>query len=381
MEKNDYFMDVGKYRKDKDYVKIWRRRGLVAGIILSLVFVIVQAFGIMSEYEKSKGIEILSQFSEYYEFKPNSLFAAEALRRYGSAATSVVLENESKVYTEYLTKWEKESDVDILRLQLYGYYGKDDIRIYSYVNQKPYEIAWDDFSLPLEEGRWFEGTEDEVICVQGDDYEIGDLIKIEDKYGNSFIVTVVGKTCYSYLPNNTLDVVNGVHNTLYKPSDDLEIFLFNPRSLRNEKTELTQYNTTMIKTNDEIFLRENSQYGTFTSVDLSLKRDRVNYVLPFAEMMVGLFFFLLLFVVMIRIKEDKWMLLWIWIAGVLGCFVGSVVYYDAICKVLITMILCTVFSLIWLLIHKNAGKQTVSDEIEVVVLQKEEEINYGKEED
>ena len=70
---------------------------------------IVQAFGIMSEYEKSKGIEILSQFSEYYEFKPNSLFAAEALRRYGSAATSVVLENESKVYTEYLTKWEKES--------------------------------------------------------------------------------------------------------------------------------------------------------------------------------------------------------------------------------------------------------------------------------
>lgn len=373
-------MDFGKYRKDIDYVKIWQRRGLIAGIMFSLVFIIVQIFCLVSEYEKGKGIEILSQFSEYYEFKPNSIISSEALKRYGSAATSVMQEKEKLVYTEYLANWDKEPDVDILRVQLYGYYGKDDIRVYSYVNQKSYEMAWDDFSLPLCEGRWFEGEKDEIICIQGNAYEVGDLIKMEDKDGDSFIATVVGKACYSYMPNNTLGIENGVHNALYKSAEDLEIFLLNPKSLRNEKVDSTKYNTTLIKTDDEMFIREKSYYGTFTPVDLSLKRDRVGYVLPAIEMAVGMVFFLLSFIITVRVKEDKWMLLWIWIAGVIGGIVGGVLYFDATYKLLIVVMLCTILSLIWLLIHKKAAKHTISEKIEVVVLQEEEEWKYGKEE-
>ncbi len=372
MEKNEYFADVGKYRKDKDYVKIWRRRGLIAGVILSLAFIIVQVFGIMSEYEKGKGIEVLSLFSDYYEFEPNSSFSSEALRRYGSAATSVMREKESVVYTKYLAKWSEEPDVDILRLELTGFYGEGDIRIYSYMNQAAYDMAWNDFKLPLSEGRWFEGAEDEVVCILGDDYEIGDVIKIDEKDGGFFFVTVVGKTCYPYLPRNTLPVKSGVHNSLYTPANDLEIFLLNPLSKHNEKSDMIAYNTTLIKTENEQFIRDNSQYGTFTSVERSLQKDKVSYVILVGEMVMGLIFFLLSFIITIHIKEDKWMLLWIWIAGVIGGFAGGILYFDANYKLLIVVTLCTVISLIWIPVHKKAGRHTVSGEIEVIVLQEEE---------
>ncbi len=376
MEKDEYFADVWKYRKDKDYAKIWRFRLLVAGIILFLAFIIVQIFCMMSEHEKEKGIEIWSGLDGWYEFQPNSLFAAEARQRYGAAADSVMLQNEARVYTEYLTKWANEPDVDVLRLRLVGIWGKDKIRVYSYMNQKAYDMAWEAFSLPLSEGRWFEGTEDEVVCVQGSDYEIGDVIKVDEKDGGFFLVTVVGKTCYPYLPNNILPVKSGVHNSLFTPEDDLEILLLNPLSGHNEKSDLIAYDTTLVRTDNEAFIRDNSEYGVFTSVEQSLKNDKAGYIIPAIEMCLAILLFVMLCGIIIYMQEDKWMPLWIWLGGILGGFIGALLYFDARYKVLIVLALCSGLSLIWWIIHRSMGKKITVDktEMEVIMLPKDEEL-------
>ena len=376
MDKDEYFADVWKYRKDKDYAKIWRFRLLVSGIILFLAFIIVQIFCMMSEYEKEKGIEIWSGLVDWYEFQPNSLFASEARNRYGAAATSVMLENEAKVYTEYLAKWANESDVDVLRLELKGFYGKDNIRVYSYLNQSSYEMAWDEFTLPLSEGRWFEDAEDEIICFKGDKYEIGDVIKIDEKDGSFFLATVVGKTRYPHLIRNTLPVKSGVHNSLYTQEDDLECFLLNPMSGHNEKSDLISYNTTLVRTDSEKFIKENGEYGVFTSVEQSLKNDKAVYVLPVIEMCLAILFFVLFSGIIIYMQEDRWMLLWIWVGGILGGFAGTLFYYDARYKAVIVLALCSSLSLIWWIIHRSMGKKTIGDkaEIEVILVQKDEDM-------
>lgn len=376
MEKDEYFADVWKYRKDKDYAKIWRFRLLVAGVILFLAFIIVQIFCMVSEYEKEKGLEIWSGLDDWYEFQPNSLFASEARSRYGAAADSVMRKNEAEVYTEYLAKWANEPDVDVLRLELKGFYGKDNLRVYSYLNQSSYEMAWDELTLPLSEGRWFEGTEDEIICFQGDKYEIGDVIKIDEKDGSFFLATVVGKTSYPYLINNTLPVKSGVHNSLFTPEDDLECFLLNPLSGHNKKTDLISYNTTLVKTDSEHFIKENSEYGVFTPVEQSLKNDKAGYVLPAIEMCLAISFFVLFSGIIISMQEDRWMLLWIWIGGVLGGFLGALFYYDARYKAVIVLALCSSLSLIWWIIHRSMSKKTIGDkaEMEVILLQKDEDL-------
>ena len=376
MENEEYFSEVWKYRKDKDYAKIWRFRLLVAGIILFLAFIIVQIFCMMSEHEKEKGIEIWNGLEGWYEFQPNSLFAAKARQRYGAAADSVMRQNEARVYTEYLTKWANEPDVDVLRLRLVGIWGKDKIRIYSYMNQKSYNMAWEAFSLPLSEGRWFEGTEDEVICVQGSDYEIGDVIKVDEKDGGFFWATVVGKTCYPYLPNNILPVKSGVHNSLFTPEDDLEILLLNPLSGHNEKSDLIAYDTTLVRTDNEAFIRDNSEYGVFTAVEQSLRNDKAGYVIPAIEMCLAILLFVMLCGITIYMQEDTWMLLWIWLGGILGGFAGALFYFDARHKVLTVFALCSSLSLIWGIVYVCRRRKAVNHkkEVEVILLQKDEDL-------
>jgi len=376
MTTKETYMDIGKYRKNVARLPIWRHRGLVVGIIFCLAFVIIQMFCIVSEYEKAKGIEIWSQFEEWYEFKPNSTFSSEARNRYGTVATSVMLENEARVYAEYLTKWSKEQGVDVLFFDLNGLYQRDDTWICSYRNMKSFDMAWQDFKLPLSEGRWFEGTKDEVICVQGSDYEIGDVIKLNQKDGGFFLVTVVAKTEYFYLPNNVLGVSNGVHDSLYIcEDDDLELLLLNPLSGHNEKNDRISYCSVLLKIPNEKFIENNSQYGTFSSLAQALKENQVNYVIPIIEMCLGIVFFALFFGLLIGIKEDKWMPLWIWLGGIIGGFRGAFLYYDARYKALSVFALCSILSVLWGFIHWKVSKNMKEDvqEMEVVILQKEDE--------
>ena len=150
----------------------------------------------------------------------------------------------------------------------------------------------------------------------------------------------------------------------------------NPLSGHNEKSDLIAYDTTLVRTDNENFIRDNSQYGVFTAVDRSLKADRVNYVIPAIELCLGILILAVLLGITFYMQEDKWMLLWIWIGGIVGGFAGALLYFDARYKVLTVFALCSILSLIWGIVYVCRRRKTVNHkkEVEVILLQKDEDL-------
>lgn len=368
-------MEFARYRKKKNYKEIWLKIFLKAGMVFFLAFSILQIFKIVYGFEELRGLKVLECFSEYYEFEPNNVFSTEAHNRFDSYTAEKILENEAKVYTEHLSAWAKVPGVELLRLELYEFYKQEKLKVFSYKTPGAYEMNWDDFSLPLSKGRMFEENADEVICVAGDKYKIGDVVEIKDNKGNLFKAEVVGICEEPYLPHNGLPIRSGIDNALRGPLGGGDIFLLNPKSVHNEKTDFISYSATLIRTADETFVSKIKEYGTCIPVEYNLIAAKPNFAMPAATMIVGILLFGTMLGVAIALRYEKGSVACVIVAGLVACLIGSCIYVAMLFKCILAFLLCGGIIGIFLYVMKRMEKREKELKSEIVFLeQKEDEV-------
>ncbi len=269
--------------------KIKLLNGLLNIVILAAwVMFIWQGVELLGEWSLSWDKEMLGSLEEYYEFEPNDTISTEARKRFEAYTNDEIYEVKARVYTEYLTKWANETGIKILRLEPYTLYEHDTTEVLSYLNSASYDMEWEDFTLPLKEGRWFQDNKDEVICISGFTYNVGDVIILKDKNGQAFEAEVVGKTKYPYIVHNNM----GLAGNLGAVTDDCislsNVFLLNPESEHNEKTDLINYGTTLLKIESGILRDEITNLGTCTKISHELIYQTPDYLSHLIT--IGVFF-------------------------------------------------------------------------------------------
>lgn len=332
------------------------RRLIKTGIILAVFFLTLQLYVIFDLSDLYESRQIIENYTEFYEFEPNSSFSKEAGERFEVYTTEEIQKFNGVVYTEYLAKWSSEPDVEILRLQPYIYYRQKDFKVLTYMNFVSYENAWDDFTLPLKEGRWFEGSMDEVICINDSSYEIGDEIQIENEEGKTFLATVVGKADYPYLYNN-LSMSSNLTLALHKYDNTLDVFLLNPQSVHNRKSDLINFGTTFIKTENDAFISKIGEYGTCTPISMILINQKVDFLRPVLIMGISILALTLLLAAEFILKCFKGTGWCIWVAGIFAYICGSILYAEVEYKLILAGIICALITLIYLLAVKCVNRQ------------------------
>lgn len=280
---------------------------LVLGMIASFLVILWQGYELLCQWELKIHREIMSSFSEYYEFSPNDSFAKEAAKRMEAYTAEKIYERNALVYTEYLKKWDNDAHMDILRLEKYTLCQKDDLEVISYINPLSYEVRWEDFSLPIKEGRWFDGDKDEVICVAGWSYKIGDTILLEDTSGQAFEAVVVGETKYPLLPDN-YQYIKGEAGTEIENHFGLKnLLLLNPQSSHNIKSDLINDGATLLKIDNDIVSLEISQHGECVSLKEEMIRNEPDFKKPLITMGLALVLFVIFWVsgVILQKQEKK----------------------------------------------------------------------------
>lgn len=290
--------------KKKNYKLL---RGLMSlGMIAAIVVIIWQGIELFDEWRLSWRREMVESLEDYYEFEPNGQFSIEARSRFEAYTNEAIYAADAAIYTEYLARWADEENVEILRFEPYIVYEQDKVKVITYLNSIAYEMNWEDFSMPLKEGRWFEGEQDEVICVAGLSYDVGDVIVLEDKNGQAFEATVVGKMKYPYILHNYMGMSGELKSFTNGYIGFENVFLLNPESTHNEKSDLINYYTTHIKVKNDILDDEITQHGSCVSVEEILIRQTPNYILPLITMSVCLIMFIIFWIAEIIFKrQDK----------------------------------------------------------------------------
>lgn len=282
-------------------------RGLMGiGMIATMAVIIWQGIGLLGEWKIAIDKEIIGSYAEYYVFAPNDLFAKEAAGRIEAYTAEKIYARDAKVYTEYLVKWEKDPHIDVLRLETYTMSENDDLQVLSYINPISYDNNWDDFTLPVKEGRWFEKDRDEVVCVAGFSYGVGDVVLLEDVNGQSFEATVVGITKYPFLPDNYLYIEGKAGNEIENYFGITNVLLLNPKSPHNIKTDLINDGATLLKIDNDIIPEEVAKHGTCTSIADEMILMAPNYIIPLITMGVSLVMFIIFWVAGVIFKrQDK----------------------------------------------------------------------------
>ena len=269
--------------------KIKLLNGLMNLVILAALAIFVwQGIALLGEWSLSWDKEMLECLNEYYEFKPDSTIGEEARKKYEAYSNDAIYEAKARGYTERLTKWSNDMGIKILRLEPYTLYEQDNVEVLSYLNSASYDMEWEDFTQPMKEGRWFQGNKDEVVCISGFGYNVGDVLMIKDKTGLVFEATIVGKTKYPHIVHNN----SSLAGKLGAVTDDCislsNIFLLNPESEHNEKTDLINYGTSLIKIESGILRDEITNLGTCTKISHELIHQTPDYISHLIT--IGVFF-------------------------------------------------------------------------------------------
>lgn len=281
-------------------------RGLLEiGMFAAFAIIIWQGIELFDEWRLSWHREMVESLEDYYEFKPNGQFSIESRERFEAYTNEAMYAASAAIYTEYLAKWAEEENAEILRFEPYIVYEQDKIKVITYLNSIAYEMNWADFSMPLKEGRWFEGEQDEVICVAGFSYEVGDVIILEDKNGQAFEATVVGKMKYPYIFHNYMGMSGKLKSFTNGYSGFVNVFLLNPESVHNEKSDLINYYTTLIKLQNDIVPEDIVQHGDCVSVEEILIRQKPDYIIPLISMGVCLFMLIVFWIAEIIFKKQE----------------------------------------------------------------------------
>lgn len=282
-------------------------RGLMGlGMFAAIAIMVWQGIRLLGEWKIAIDNEIMENYADYYVFAPNDMFAKEASARIEAYTANKIYAREAKIYTEYLVKWKADPHMDILRLETYTVSQNDNLKVVSYINPISYDNNWDDFNMPVKEGRWFVNDRDEVLCVSGFSYQVGDVVLLEDINGQSFEATVVGKTKYPFLLDNYLYVEGEAGNDIENYFGISDVLLLNPESPRNIKTDLINDGATLIKIDNDIVSEEIRMHGTCTAVSDELIRKTPNYNIPLITMGVSLIMFIIFWIAEIIFKrQDK----------------------------------------------------------------------------
>lgn len=282
-------------------------RGLMGiGMIAAVAVIIWQGVELFGQWRTAVDKEILGNYAEYYEFAPNDLFAKEGKQRIEAYTAEKIYARDAKIYTEYLTKWEADPHIEILRLETYTFFAQDNLEVLSYLNPISYDVNWEDFILPVREGRWFEDDKDEVICVSGFSYKVGDVVLLEDSNGQTFEATVVGKTKYPYLLDNYLYMEGKAGNDIENYLRLSDVLLLNPESTHNIKTDLINDGATLLKIDNDIIPEDVALHGTCKSIEEQLIRMAPDYNIPLITMGVSFILFIIFWIAEIIFKrQDK----------------------------------------------------------------------------
>lgn len=292
---------------------------LKAALIAALFLSTSQVFQLRYLTDVSSCEEIYTPFTDYYVFTPNTKFSNEAHDKYEVYTTTDIEKYDAIVYTDHLKTWQKDMGIEILRFDAHAIYQNKEYTVWSYLNAEAYSMNWEDFSLPLKEGTWFTGNENEVICVNGSQYDIGDTVQIEEG-GKENQATVVGKLKYPYIPVNTMPMTTDLELSLYKYDNTKAVFLLNPQSSFNGKSDLINYGGAIIKTGQSIELTAIREYGTCTKVSDVLTKSQNQHSSLFESLKI-VFFILLTIALMILIhvlEQGKYLYLHIAASAVLA---------------------------------------------------------------
>lgn len=282
-------------------------RGLMGlGMFAAVAVMIWQGVGLLGEWKIAIDKEIMENYAEYYEFAPNDLISKEAAKQVEAYTAEKIYAREAKAYTEYLVKWEADPHIDILRLESYTVSEKDNLELVSYLNPISYDMNWDDFVMPVKEGRWFEDDKDEVICVAGFSYKVGETILLEDSNGQNFEAVVVGKTKYPFLLDNYMYMEGKAGNDIENYFGFSNVLLLNPESPHNIKTDLINDGATLLKIDNDIVSEEIALHGTCTSIEDKLIQMAPDYNIPLITMGVCFIMFIIFWIAEVIFKrQDK----------------------------------------------------------------------------
>ena len=335
-------------------------RGLIKiGIVLFVMLFILQIYALLNNNSMMHDNKMVEPLKDYYEFSPNSRISVEAGKRYEVYTLDEIHRYDAMVYTEYLTEWAKIQDVDLLRLELYTYYRQQGIQVLTYVNPLSYKMKWNDFMLPLSEGRWFEGDKNEVICVNSS-YKIGDTISIKNSDGVVFQANVVGRTDYSALIDN-ISMRGSLALSIHRYSGMDEVFLLNPQCKFNEKTDFINYGTTLIKTNNDAVIFKISEYGTCTPISQILSSNKPDNVSSVIILIISSIAIGLLMAWEFLLQCQKGTVGYIVLGAVLANIYGIVIYVNIEYKRIIAFLICVIIASIYVIINKiNKQKKTYS---------------------
>lgn len=269
--------------------KIKLLNGLLNIVLLAAwVMFIWQGIELLGEWSLSWHKEMLGSVKAYYEFEPSDTIATEARKRFEAYTNDEIYEVKARVYTEYLTKWANAMDIKILRLEPYTFYEHDTIEVLSYLNSASYDMEWEEFTQPLKEGRWFQDNNDEVVCISGFGYTVGDVIMLKDKKGQLFEAKVVGITKYPYIVHNNMSLAGKLGAVTDNCIGLTTVFLLNPESMHNEKSDLINYGTTLFKVESGILRDEITNLGTCTKIEHELIHQTPAYISHLVT--IGVFF-------------------------------------------------------------------------------------------
>lgn len=344
----------------EDYKESKLIKGLIkVGIVFFVLLFILQIYALINNNSMMHDNTMVEPLKKYYEFSPSSRISVEAGSRYEVYTLDEIQRYDAMVYTEYLTEWAQIRDVDLLRLELCTYYRQQGIHVLTYINPLSYEIKWSDFVLPLSEGRWFEGDNNEVICVNSS-YKIGDVISIKNSDGVVFQATVVGRTDYSALIDN-ISMSGNLAISIHRYSGMDEVFLLNPQCKFNEKTDFINYGTTLIKTNNDTVISKINEYGTCTPISQILSNNEPDYVTPLIILIISLIAIGLLMAGEFILHCQKGTVGYIVLGGVLANIYGIVMYVNIEYKRIIAVLICVIIALVYIIVNKiNEQKNACS---------------------
>lgn len=250
------------FKKSKVMMSIFK---IMMGVGLFLCFLFTSLS--INEIERLLQYNEKPNFKDFYLFTPNQEFFREAQKQFPDYSGREVHNAFKSYFERVFGPLQRNGDVDLVIYNFKKYYENENYIIYTYWRPETYDLDFEYLTRQMKAGRWFENDEEELILLQGTDYQLGDSVTFVDQSGRSKTLPVVGESKGHYLWNTTRhkDYYHIMRLSQYHKS----VFLLNPKSDMNIRSNLTCNDDihALIKFNNQNVIKQINEMGTLTVVE------------------------------------------------------------------------------------------------------------------
>lgn len=250
------------FKKSKVMMSIFK---IMMGVGLFLCFLFTSLS--INEIERLLQYNEKPNFKDFYLFTPNQEFFREAQKQFPKYSGREVHSAYKSYFERVFGPLQRNGDVDLVIYNFKKYYENENYIIYTYWRPETYDLDFEYLTRQMKAGRWFENDEEELILLQGTDYQLGDSVTFMDQSGRSKTLPVVGESKGHYLWNTTRqkDYYHIMRLSQYHKS----VFLLNPKSDMNIRSNLTCNDDihALIKFNNQNVIKQINEMGTLTVVE------------------------------------------------------------------------------------------------------------------